>query len=129
MFRGKVWNSSETHFFPRRQSIPNSEISSIVKSHDIPWETFVHDFFFIREERIRRRELHFLIFSYQKVIFISFKSSGNNFHESQTVTVFRIHIGVNFKDKSCEIFFFRFYQSGIAFFRLRIWCDLNKSIE
>ena len=129
MFRRETRNSFEGKFFTACQSISNSEISRVVKSDNVSRKTFIHHFFLISEESVWGRKFHFFTITNQQIIFISLKGSRYNFHKSQSVPVFRIHIRMDFKDESCEIFLIRFYQTSVAFFWLRHRCNFNESIQ
>ena len=96
---------------------------------NIPRERLIYYFLFIRKESIWRREFHFLAFPYEQVVFVSFEHTRNDFHKGKPVAVFRVHIGMNFKHKTCEILFLWLHDSAVCLFWLWIWSNVNESIQ
>ena len=129
MLRRETRNSFKVQLFPSRERVPNTEIPRIMQSDNIPRERLIYYFLFIRKESIWRREFHFLAFPYEQVVFVSFEHTRNDFHKGKPVAVFRVHIGMNFKHKTCEILFLWLHDSAVCLFWLRIWSNVNESIQ
>lgn len=55
--------------------------------------------------------------------------TGDHAHKGDAVTVFRIHVGLNFKDEAGELLFLRFYFAGVGFARHRLRGPLHQTVE
>ena len=55
--------------------------------------------------------------------------TGHHAHKGHAVTVFRIHVGLNFKDETGKFLFFRRHFTGIGFTRHRRRRPLNQAIQ
>ena len=63
------------------------------------------------------------------VKFVSFKDTGNDSQEGNSISVSGIDVGVNFKNKTAEVFLCGFYKTGIGFSAFRSGSNLNELIQ
>src|SRR5690606_6728484 len=116
MFGRKAWYAFVLHFFAFGKCISNLEISCVVQANNISGIRNVYNLFLFCKEGIWATKFQCFAVANMQIRRISFKSSRNNFHKSQTVTVLRVHICVNLKNETRKFFFVRLHQTRVALF-------------
>ena len=101
------------------QSISDRENARIEDADNVSRVGFFHNFSFIRHHLRGLRKLH-LSAALDMIDFHSgIKLTGTDPHESHSVSVLRIHIGLNLKDKGGKCFLHRVDESLVGHSRER----------
>ena len=105
IFGRKRGNAHDVHFLALGEGIPNSEVSGVVQTHNIAGISLIHGRFFGSHEGGYRREFHHALLAHVEVILVAVERARNNFHESNSIAVFRVDVRVDFKNESGKFIF------------------------
>ena len=128
-FRCKVRDTGEFQNLALCEGITNLNSTVVMQPDDIAGIRTIHMRTVTghKGQRIRNHDIFFETHLMQFHPF--FIHTGHNAQESHTVTVFRIHIGLNFKHKSGEFIFFRRHFTDIGLTRHRCRCPGNQAVQ
>ncbi len=90
-------------FFASSDGISYLKVSCIRNTHNIPWVRFVHNGLLLSHKGGRCCKPHHLSSADMFVVYIALKFARANLHKSNTTTVVRIHVSMDFKHESRKI--------------------------
>ncbi len=100
-------------FLAFRQRVTDLEVTRVVKTHDVTGVRLVDDGFLGRHERRGGGELEVFAQTDVQVVGVTPEHAGTHFHESDTVAVVGVHVGVDLEDKTGEFFLVRLHETFV----------------
>ena len=128
-FRGETGNTLEMKFLAFRQRVTDLEVTRVVKTHDVTGVRLVDDRFFGCHERRGGGELEVLAQADVQVVGVTPEHAGTHFHESDTVAVVGVHVGVNLEDETGEFLLVRLHETLVRLAGERAGSDLDETIQ
>ena len=105
------------------------KLAMVVDTDDVSSNSIRHDHTVLRHESKCIRNLHFAVFANMQHFHARLVASRTNTEKRNTVAVARIHIGLDFENKSRKMILKWVYHANASITRLRARSPIDKRIE